>query len=283
MTVRFNVKDIKEYGLEIISPLDPSFGSLTAAYFNGRPSPQLEAFKPFAVFLKNRGSKPLVAYVIKWEIVRPDGRITTTYNSYAQTGVLMGYGVGIATQPGLRQIIDPGSVRLFSSASPIDVDEGNAMGSTGYYATATEAANVDPVLKVSDRIKSQLRQSKSITVSLDGAFFADGTFVGPNTSGYFERIKAEIDAKRDLLEQVERAGKKQVDLDRVFEAIETKSNSEPLSPSGDSSPEALYRYHTQAFAREIVGLKNAYGKERTTDHLKSLYNLRKPTIIKLER
>jgi len=53
MTVRFNVKDIKEHGLEIIDSLDPSFDSLASTYFKGRASSQLEAFKPFAVFLKN--------------------------------------------------------------------------------------------------------------------------------------------------------------------------------------------------------------------------------------
>ena len=283
MTVRFNIRDIKEHGLEIMGPLDPSFDSLASTYFKGRQSSKLAAFKPFSVFLKNQGSKALVAYVLKWEVVGPDGTVSTNFNSYAQTGVLMGYGVGIRTTPGTRQIIDPGSVRLFSSASPIDVDEGNSIGSTGYYATSNDAASFDPSSKVADRIKSQLRQCTSITVSLDGAFFADGTFVGSNSSGYFERIKAEIDAKRDMLELIENACNKPADLDRVFETIQAKSNIESLPPSLDSSAEALYEYHAQLFAREIVGLKDSYGQERTTDHLRALYHMRKPTITKLER
>src|SRR5688572_27739739 len=92
MTVRLNVKDIKEHGLEIITPLDPSFDHLAAKYFKGKPSAELEAFRPFSVFIKNRSNKYLVAYVLKWEILRTDGTATTGFKAYAQPGVLMGYG-----------------------------------------------------------------------------------------------------------------------------------------------------------------------------------------------
>jgi len=48
----------------------------------------------------------------------------------------------------------------------------------------------------------QLSESVKVIVSIDGVLFADGTFVGPDSQGYFGSLKAEIDARRDLVEEI---------------------------------------------------------------------------------
>src|SRR6267154_3042870 len=200
MTVRFNVKDLRESGLEIISPVDPSFDGLISSHFNNKPSSQLEAMKPFAVFLSNLSNKPLVAYVLKWEMTRANGTPTTTFSSFGQPGVLLGYGTNFPDVPGATLIIAPGSARLFSVSSPIDPAGAVGMGGVAFGSKSSDG--FEPSVKPLERANNELRKMTNITVSLDAAMFADGTFVGPNTSRYYERLKAEIDAKKDLLARI---------------------------------------------------------------------------------
>ena len=281
MNLRFNVKDLQ--GLKIISPLDPSFDGLVASYLKGEERPDLEDLKPFSVLVQNTSAKSVVAYVLKWELVRTDGRSITNFTAYAQPGVLMG---NLSTNPqaDAGHIIKPGRMRLFSWDSPLDPGGDSAFGvRVGGSANPPPAGigtKKEASSKVLSELKSQLIQATSITVSLDGAFFEDGTFLGANSSGYFEQIKAQVDARIDLLNEVASALAQQADMDKVLDSIASRPYVSTRPTYLESKPEELYSFYAGLFAREIAGLRNTYGSKRTAAYLADQQARKRPTLKK---
>lgn len=258
---------------------DPQFQALLSHYFDDNAQSRVSEAAPFSVFLRNRGKRHVVAYVLKWEMLGANGITTTQFSSYSQPGILLGYGVNTPTVPGQGHVISPGSMRLFTINSPIDPVGKPAMGSVSSIGSSKEG--VDLSVKPSDRARSALLKVTNITVSLDGAFFDDGQFVGPNTSHYFERIKAEVDAKRDLLTKIADADKKPDGVDHVFETLQTGGDEDSLPTYVEATPEAQYQYYSKAYAREILNMKDAYGKEKAAAYFRALHNLPKPKLIRI--
>jgi hypothetical protein len=279
MKTRFNVKDLRESGLEIVGPLDPSFDNRVSEYFEGKSVNDLQDMKPFTIFLNNHGKTHLIAYVLKWELTRRDGIGTTSYKADGQPGILMGYSVNPHAPPGQTHVISPGKSRLFSIMSPIDPGEEKMMGG-GTFATNEKQINLSS--RSYERIRSELPLLANITVSLDAAFFADGTFVGPNSSHYFESIKAEIDAKRDMLAMLANAARSKEDLAQAWQSIQSISDTVPPALRLDSTPDEIYKYHSQTFARYILAIRDQYGQEKATQHVKDFHNSRKPELKKAQ-
>jgi hypothetical protein len=80
-------------------------------------------------------------------------------------------------------------------------------------------------------------------VSIDAAFFDDGTFVGPDTSNFFAQTKAVVSAKRDFLNElaaeVGNSGKTTDSFDQRLQQIATQS-IESLDSS--STPTDYYNF-----------------------------------------
>ncbi len=146
---------------------------------------------------------------------------------------------------------------------------------------SSEEGGLDLSVKPSDRARSALLKLSNVTVSVDGAFFDDGRFVGPNTSHYFERVKAEVDAKSDLLAKIADADKKPNGADHIFETLQTGGDQDQFPTYVEATPEAQYEYYSKAYAREILAMKSAYGKDKVVAHVRSLHNLTKPKLIRI--
>ena len=43
----------------------------------------------------------------------------------------------------------------------------------------------------------------TMTVTLDGVFFDDGTFIGPDTNDFFAKVKAQMDVRHEVLQGVQ--------------------------------------------------------------------------------
>ena len=117
----------------------------------------------------------------------------------------------------------------------------------------------------------------------------------------FERIKAEIDAKEDLLAKIANSDKDAGGVDRAFDSLqESIANSdknasgeprafESLQGSSDDPPpsyltasvETLYEYYAKEYAREILNMKDAYGKENTVAHFRRLHSMQKPNLVRV--
>jgi len=270
MQVQFNTRDLPEHGIHIVTPVDKSFDDLAAIHFKNR-SP--ESLKPFAVFIKNSGHKPVLAYALKWELRDQDGRLITSNTiGYSELGLLMGDEIPKDVKH--TNTIEPGAMRCFSWDSQIEQDAVEAVGATGM-----SSRPLPTVEGGSSILASKLSQATNVSVSVDGVFFEDGTFVGPNTTGYFEQIQAMLNARVDLLREIAVASKKG-NLDEVLDSITATSREPQVVFSERFVADEYYRFFRKIYATEITAQHYAYGKERVVPFLLQHYERARPSLRK---
>lgn len=261
--MRFNVKDLPEHGLRIIDPTNPSFDAMASEHAAGVLS------RTFSVFINNSGQRAVVAYKIKWELLRSDGRILTHTESFAEPGLLMGRALSAEANPQSDDggyALRPNTSRLVSWATPMAQESAPA-----------PSQETDEALK---QLSTHLLSATALTVSIDGVFFEDGTFVGENTTGYFEQIEAQVKARRDLIDSLALAARGHSATDDVLLSIERAGEAEDVRVNYDSTPTDFYNLYKKIYARELTGIRRAYGKEKAVAHALELHKKAWPRLKK---
>lgn len=272
LSVQINVRDIPDHGLKMTGPSDPSFDTKIAAFLRSKPNAMVEALKPFSVFLKNVGNRSVVAYWIKWEMVRPDGMVVTRETGGSNPRALMdgrppglekhSFTEGFAVKPNSTTLVSP----MFS------LNESQSGGVSAYSGGVADQSAADHLKQMAQdknlnsmlsAITAELQTYTSITVSLDGAFFEDGTFVGPDTSQFFAKIRANLDAKRDLLEEIAFDLNRNHRMEDVFSNIEALANGQDAPIHKDSTAIDYYNHYKKVHAEEILRIKRAVGPEKS--------------------
>lgn len=268
VSMKINISDIPDHNLRLIGESDPSYNRRISEMLNGREDNMVETLKPWGVFLVNNSAKSIVAYAVKWELIRPDGTKTAQVSSNANPRALMDGG-----EPGTEEVsrtmgaaIKPGSYRFITCQFSMSV-EGNCGISAIAVGAVDEAGakeleqaarenNVNVMLK---HVALEMEGYASITISIDGAFFEDGTFVGANTTQYYETMVAQIEAKRDLLKEILTAYH-QNRLPEVYGQLDLLAQT---SPSFGDTPDDAYIKSKTWQARDIIRLRKIYGDEKT--------------------
>jgi hypothetical protein len=258
-----HIKDLSDHGLKLIDASDPSFDAMLRAELKGKHDDVVEAMKPFSVFLKNMGSRVVVAYLVQWVYTRTDGT-----NQYYRTAVmnpeaLVQGKTRIEGAKGRLDSIEPNSSRLLTLLSP------NGSGMLRVTLTPSEAEGVkNGTIKFDratllQRFSNEAQQYTAITVSIDGAFFDDGTFVGPDTSDFFNQTRAAIDGKRSLLEKIgndlSNENRTRAEIYTDLEEIATQA-AQRLD--AESSPADYHQYFKAMYANEILRMKGIHGDEK---------------------
>ena len=249
MDARFNTRDFPEYGIRIIAPTDPSFDGIATQHFKNKLPDNL---RPLSIFIKNSGPRTIVGYAISWELLNDGKRITSNSVGYSEPGILIGNEIPSNTVH--TTSIDPGKARCFTWSSQI-------------HAELVAAPKPDPVR---DLLNAELSRATDVTVSLDAIVFDDGTFIGPNTTGFIDQMQALVTAKYDLMREVVKA-KENGTVDAAFDSI-TKKSQEPDVVFGDKfSADEWYRYFTKMYAVEIAQLKAIQGKDQAVSSVVKSY------------
>jgi hypothetical protein len=274
--VAMNVKDLPEHGLILVTSADPSFSELTANLYQESDN-SMEALKPFSVLLKNMGNKTVIAYQLKWELTQPDGRILTNTQGFTNLEKLRTINdtespelTDVTVDSSSGNVIKPGSVLFCSPAGTLDIDQAPAGGRSNLIIISmpqkTETVNEigqvpqeNPERKLS-KFATQLSQLSSITVSLDGALFDDGTFVGPDSTKFFSWIMSKLNAKLDLLQEV-RSLKRDKSESQAVEYLRTIANKPKLNINNKSTPDDIYNFYKKRFAQQMVRVHSAVGFE----------------------
>ena len=275
MQIRFNTRDLSEHGIHIVTPVDQSFDELASKHFKNR-SP--ESLKPLSVFVKNSGSRLILAYALTWELQDKDGkRITSKTVGYSALGVLM----GDENPSNLKHTtaIEPGTVRCFNVDEQIEQDAPETVSgqNTTFSPQSSEAKGQSNAILA--KLTSKLSQAASVSVTLDGVIFDDGTFVGPNESSFIQQMQALVNAKVDLLREISLASK-QGTLKEAFESIKAKSREPDVVFGEKFSADDWYRYLQKIYAIEITGQYYAYGPEQLVPHLLRSYDRARPSLKK---
>lgn len=249
MPVRFNTRDFPEHGVLIITPVDPSFDDTAQKYFKDKPP---ETLQPFSVFIKNTGKKLVLGYALTWEMKDSDGKVIIRNTvAYTEPGVLLGNEIPKDLKH--TTAIEPNSFRCFNWNSKIEPDQATHLGTS-------ESDAIRNVLAL------QLAKASDVLVSLDGVFFEDATFVGPNETGFIDQMQAMLQAKSDLLDEVARANDRG-DVDHAFDSISAYSSEPDVVFSSTFSADEWYRYFRKVYASEMNNKRKAYGKDKLLPEL----------------
>lgn len=273
--VRLNAKDLREHGLVIVAPTDDSFEEEAGRLLAGRGERQkhvIESLKPFSVFVKNRGRRDVIAYRLRWDLLRQDGTVTTHITTYAEPGALMGRdsqhmggasrGAGVSIRANSSRYVSL-VTSLGESQDPeasLDIGVGTA-SATDLDPIRQAAADKNEAVLIDD-LAAQLARAVSLTVSLDVAVFDDGSFVGVDSLGYVPQLQAALDAKRDLLQSSLLAMQRGTPVRQAFDDIEAITREPDVTIQSDSTQDDYYRFYKKAFAAEALRLRGTIGDDR---------------------
>jgi hypothetical protein len=285
MEVKVNAKDLPNHGLTIIKPSDSGFDNMAAALLAGRSQDEIESLKPFSVIVKNTGNRTVVAYTVIWECTEPDGRKAAYRIAHANSEALIDteeYLKALARTPSMDDTIKPNTARLLSI---LPVGRGGGFGSQGEQNQMEQSQDLPNINRAEmiQRFGSELlRKYIDITVSIDGVFFDDGTFIGPDTTGFFDDMKIQVNAKRDLINSISEKLKLGRSKDEIFKDVEGKissSNSKraDFNPVEKSNPTDYYNYFSNYFAAEILQLRRVYGDDKALEL--TLRPKKKPELV----
>lgn len=274
--VNLNVKDAPEQGLYIITASNPSFDKLLALYMKRHPSVSIEAIKPFSAFIENRTEKTVVAYKVKWDCVKADGTVVDNVTAVTILWALTN-GAGPNTEATVardKMVIRPHSSVFVSPLAPTEQIEDTAVNA----ARPEDDAQIMFALK---SLNAELSSYTSITVSIDGAFFNDGGFVGVDTTGYFDEIKAQVDARYDVLRAIQSGIEQGKTGDELFRPAEEAANAPKIKLTSDSKPSDFYAKQKRLMAQEIFNAKKFEGEGKALEKVRMRLGRQWPQLRKL--
>jgi hypothetical protein len=216
------------HSVVVIGPNSPSFDELLERWFPGASGvDHFEEVKPLLAIVHNNTMRVVKAYVVKWVITNADRSTDTEY-----LPVVSEPAPGEAQLTGERTVLGHGGSGYETElVSPYfhwpqrgfpGLIQGNAV------MISFQAASLKP-------LASNIQSATRIQTTLDGAIFGDGVFVGPGTSGLYERFQAsqqaEVDEAGWMLDQLSAGLTDQQLRDSLSEHIYRGRNSTGTDPS----------------------------------------------------
>jgi hypothetical protein len=250
MSVKFHTVDFRNYGIYLIDPSNPSFATRIAQLLKGREQ-TLSDFPVQSIFLENRSSRSIVGYRITWEGIDRRGDPDATDVSNIILYVLF-HGDESERQKAMAgegRIIRPNSIWFIpvdGIAEPVE---------------DTRVAGIDDS-KYRSLLQKMSDQFSGVTISLDGLFFDDGTFLGVDKTGFFNEVKSQLDARYEILNGVEQSLKSGAKAEDVLKNLE-KLASQPMPQLGERPTRGQYIHSFRVlFAKDVLGMKALYGTEK---------------------
>jgi hypothetical protein len=247
---------IPEAGLALIGSGEPQFDELAKRLLGDELPPELEALKPYSVVLYNHSDQTVVAYALRWEYTSARGRpVHIDLSDGEVAGLLDGAtkkitGEGEKTAPTLP-------ARSWIVVTPPTALKTNS----GARERASDSYHQDFLHRLADRFS----QANDISVTLDGAFFEDGSFIGPNKARFFENFSSEVRAKQNLMSSVVLAAEEGRSIHDIAQEVRASlPGSRPslgIEPDGSiSGYDEHYRY---VYASQFLSAYHNSGEEAT--------------------
>ena len=185
-SVKFNLKDLPEHGISLIAPSDRAFTKAKTITID-----------PYSVLLKNTSSRAVVGYSINWQCF--DGKTESANRDMSHDrkfsnslGFAFMYGEESERRAVLKnadEVIQPNSTWLISPNFPARKMSG-----------AVEEVSIGLDQAALAEVQAAC---PTMTVTADGIFFDDGTFIGPDANNFFAKVKTQMDARYELLQGVQ--------------------------------------------------------------------------------
>lgn len=269
-TVNFNVKDFPEHGVLLIAPSHPAFKELRSKLTKSESLID----NSYSVFLRNTGNRAVVGYFIRWECFDEKGEIPTRNLSNDRNvsnivSWVFLYGEESDRKAAMNRstdIIKPQSIWFISFDYP---------------SGPIEQVAGDAVFAQPKSIDAAPRNScASVSVIADGIFFDDGTFIGPDTNGFFTSTKGQMDARYEILRGIQTQLKLGKKAEEVFKGLERIRDHERAKQGERNTEDEFRSYFKSMFAQDVLGKKEVLGADKTLEDVqlqlsKPWVNLRK--------
>jgi hypothetical protein len=243
----------------------------------------VEANKPLFVFLKNTGPNDVVAYSLKWEFLNANGTVVTRSISFANPGAFSG------AKPSAVDRTLMESVSLVRSNTSKFVSLDSSLGSLVHSVLNNGGQpGTDELYRALNAYLARSKESRDAllgtatagSVSLDGAFFDDGTFVGPDTTNLFAKLQAEIAAQKDVAGVVNQGLKEEKSPQDISRQVEEIARDPRLRQFDDPALSNHYNHFAKLFARELLNIKEAKGNGNMLKHAKRILDTEYPVLRK---
>lgn len=247
--VKFNIRDLTEHGISLIAPSDP--------ILSGNRKPVTN--NPYSIVLKNNSGRPIVGYSIKWECF--DGTIESANRDMShdvRTSHILGVVLTYGEESDRRRILSmlQGVIRPHS----------NSFITENTPARPMAAAIEDVGAELDEAAVAEIRAACPVmTVSLDGIFFDDGTFVGPDTTKFFDHVKTQLNARYELLKGVQNALEAGKDPSEVFRELEQIRDREGHPQGGEMTTTELRSYFRNKYAQDVLGKREMWGSDKALE------------------
>ena len=113
-----------------------------------------------------------------------------------------------------------------------------------------------------------------MTITLDGVFFDDGKFVGPDTIGFFTHVETHVAMRLEMFQKVQTELKSGKTPTEVFRGLEQIANSE--STESRAQREMSRTEFRKLFAQDVLGMRNIWGVDKAIEKIQ--VHLSKPWL-----
>ncbi len=263
--ISMNIKDLPERGIRIISPTDAQFDNLLEDFLHNhskqqnRPEISTDIIRAFSVFMQNTGQENVVGYWLIWELTNIEGKTVSHVKTFLNGSyIAQSRGKTAGPEIGRDQFVVKPNEFQFVSLLPISEESSGAIYSgnkskdyRGHYDDQRLAASNRDSARAIDLLIKELKETVSIIVSVDGAFFEDGLYVGPNKTNFFERVHAQYEAKRDLYAKIQRIIRGKERPEKVSGFLNEIADARWSDTSARATASDHYEFFKKLYAREL--------------------------------
>lgn len=252
-----NIKDFRSKGLALIPPVDPFYIDQVSQLSRKNESSNrfVNIMRPFSVLLRNDNNQAMVAYRLKWTLQNPKGENIVFYTSYRSPSFLMN--LRVINKPGSKyaesDVIRSGSHRVMS-----------LVPSNLIMSTVEDRGQPQELINAAQEFVKKFAKTPFVNVELDGAFLANGLFIGDQKNNFFDHVLAQVRAKHDLLIKIKRMQSSNVNSNEIFASVKTIVD-QPDRELNEKAKFADYYFHfRKVYAEEILNIREALKNDNQT-------------------
>ncbi len=289
--VSLRCESLRDAGLVLVPPSSPDYNSLLKDIQErlDHPSPEVLAIpvqlRPFIVgtispekratsaILLNNSGKSIAALELVWRYEDTNGQIYNDAwaNTFGKSVLLPfnGETSSLRTRAYWNTIL-PGSKRYLGERE-------TAGDNTDVRKPAPDEFWNDAGGTGGSDAQRQVTSVKSITLAIDGVFFSDGEFVGPNQFGLWESVTEEAKLRMTVARAAHNGLSSGIPAAEILDVVVYKIVERPLMPRPSQEADATLQ---RTVAREIQELRQTLGDEAAVKSLAAKANTKLPDFRK---
>jgi len=224
--------------LTLIHPDDPEFEALLNGNFPGlERSNGFAIFRPYLVLLRNDTSHAVRVYKVAWKRQSASVRSPQPINSFIEK-----YDPAPAVE---RVALAPGELHLVSPVFDVSPKEYQSTHQHNSVVTRMSSEQSHPPYSLTD--------TQSITPFVD-AVFDDGLCVGADHYQVFERYQSELDAERDMAQELLRLLDAKPSESDVMAFLKGEYDASVGATTSQSGSASIYAFYRGRQAQELLTL-----------------------------